>query len=246
MGLPGRRGFTGLHGHHRRGKRPETETEKIICETCGAVREYRKSELRVRKKIRFCSIACRSKGQKKPGFRVKVACDWCGKECVKRRDHIASRSHLFCSKKCVAHFRSIPNAKWRDKQKIREYMANYTKANRKALNEAAKERNRKPETNRKKRLVQKRYRLSHKEYLRASSRARRAGASAGSFTESEWVELQNMYGNKCLCCCAFGVILEADHVVPLSRGGPHCAANIQPLCRSCNASKGAKSTDYRP
>jgi len=33
---------------------------------------------------------------------------------------------------------------------------------------------------------------------------------------------------------------ELDHVVPLSRGGPHCEDNLVVACRRCNASKGAK------
>lgn len=33
---------------------------------------------------------------------------------------------------------------------------------------------------------------------------------------------------------------ELDHVVPLSRGGPHTIDNTQCLCRRCNMAKGAK------
>ena len=39
--------------------------------------------------------------------------------------------------------------------------------------------------------------------------------------------------------------LEIDHVVPLARGGRNELGNMQILCRLCNASKGAKTTDYR-
>lgn len=31
---------------------------------------------------------------------------------------------------------------------------------------------------------------------------------------------------------------EIDHVVPISRGGPHVASNLQLMCRSCNIDKG--------
>jgi len=35
-----------------------------------------------------------------------------------------------------------------------------------------------------------------------------------------------------------GVNLHMDHVVPISRGGVHCADNLRPACRFCNLSKG--------
>ena len=41
--------------------------------------------------------------------------------------------------------------------------------------------------------------------------------------------------------------MHVDHVIPSSLGGPDELANYQPLCRSCNTSKGDRSSaDYRP
>lgn len=74
-------------------------------------------------------------------------------------------------------------------------------------------------------------------------RARKAGAG-GSFTAAEWKALCVRYGNECLCCKLIKPLV-ADHVIPLSRSGSNSIANIQPLCRSCNARKGVKTTDYR-
>lgn len=53
--------------------------------------------------------------------------------------------------------------------------------------------------------------------------------SCGNFTAQEFVELCERYGNKCLCCGAEGVVLEADHVVPLTRGGSDDIGNIRDL-----------------
>ena len=44
------------------------------------------------------------------------------------------------------------------------------------------------------------------------------------------------YNNKCAYCGITGP-LEADHVIPLSRGGTNWPSNIRPACRSCNSSK---------
>ena len=80
-----------------------------------------------------------------------------------------------------------------------------------------------------------------------NGRKRRAAkhASPGNFTAKEFEELCERYGNRCLCCGAEGGLLEADHVVPLTRGGSDDIGNIQPLCGVCNRSKFAKTVDYR-
>lgn len=73
--------------------------------------------------------------------------------------------------------------------------------------------------------------------VRRIAKARRRGA-AGTFTTIEWQTKVQEYGNKCACCGAIGK-LEIDHILPISRGGTNTIDNIQPLCRHCNASKGA-------
>lgn len=74
-------------------------------------------------------------------------------------------------------------------------------------------------------------------------RAREAGAD-GSFTQKEWNRLCKKYDNRCVAC-GKKTKLEVDHIVPLSKGGSSYISNIQPLCRSCNASKSDKTIDYR-
>jgi 5-methylcytosine-specific restriction endonuclease McrA len=80
-----------------------------------------------------------------------------------------------------------------------------------------------------------------------NSRKRRAArhASSGSFTAEEFRALCANYGNKCLACGDAEAALEADHVVPLTKGGSDDIGNIQPLCGSCNRKKFVSVIDYR-
>jgi 5-methylcytosine-specific restriction endonuclease McrA len=78
-------------------------------------------------------------------------------------------------------------------------------------------------------------------------RKRRAAkhATPGSFTTEEFKALCEDYGNKCLACGDTDTALEADHVVPLIKGGSDDIDNIQPLCGSCNRKKFVNIIDYR-
>lgn len=51
---------------------------------------------------------------------------------------------------------------------------------------------------------------------------------------------------KCIKCGKVGRF-AVDHVIPASKGGASTVANFQPLCKSCNSTKGNRdATDYRP
>lgn len=73
-------------------------------------------------------------------------------------------------------------------------------------------------------------------------RARLANAEINSFTAEEWTFMKMSYSFKCAYCQA-DKPLCIDHVIPLSRGGNHCLANIVPACRSCNSKKGARDAE---
>ncbi|RVQ21919.1 HNH endonuclease [Sinorhizobium meliloti] len=59
-----------------------------------------------------------------------------------------------------------------------------------------------------------------------------------------WSALLDIFGGKCLKC-ETPERLEADHVLPVHLGGTNDLGNFQPLCRTCNAAKGATYADYR-
>ena len=85
-------------------------------------------------------------------------------------------------------------------------------------------------------------------------KARKTGAG-GSFTASEWICLKSQFDNCCVACGrsdeqlkVLGLVLAADHILPLSKGGTSNIENIQPLCHGtggCNNKKGATYVDYR-
>lgn len=89
------------------------------------------------------------------------------------------------------------------------------------------------------------WRAANPDILRHFVRLRRARKknAVGSHTKGEWAMMCRWFGNCCLCCGATEI--AADHVIPISRGGSDCIANLQPLCRSCNSRKYTQTIDYR-
>jgi 5-methylcytosine-specific restriction endonuclease McrA len=74
-----------------------------------------------------------------------------------------------------------------------------------------------------------------------NARRARKREAPGSYTPGDLQELLRRQSFKCVGC--FGSIrkqFQADHIVPLSRGGANDIRNIQLLCPSCNRKKYAK------
>jgi hypothetical protein len=61
----------------------------------------------------------------------------------------------------------------------------------------------------------------------------------GSHSHEEWESVKIKFGNKC-ALCKQQKPLTKDHKIPMSKGGSDYITNIQPLCKSCNCSKGVK------
>lgn len=74
-------------------------------------------------------------------------------------------------------------------------------------------------------------------------RARKLGVE-GSHTVEEWLAVCSASRWHCARCKELKP-LTRDHIVPLSQGGSDYIFNIQPLCRSCNSSKGTQTIDFR-
>jgi len=84
-----------------------------------------------------------------------------------------------------------------------------------------------------------------KDRAKSARRRARIAGNGGNFTASEWRALKHRSGDSCLRCVRKDVALQADHVIPISKGGTNDIGNIQPLCGDCNKTKRQSSTDYR-
>lgn len=61
---------------------------------------------------------------------------------------------------------------------------------------------------------------------------------------AEWKTLCESFGNRC-AGCGTTLYITRDHITPTSKGGPDVIENLQPLCHTCNTSKGDRTIDYR-
>ena len=82
----------------------------------------------------------------------------------------------------------------------------------------------------------------------ARRRAQKLSAPINDLTETQWQEIKAAYNERCVYCpdtcwrCRqHKHVLTKDHIIPLSKGGPHTASNIVPACLSCNAKKGNRA-----
>lgn len=82
-------------------------------------------------------------------------------------------------------------------------------------------------------------RLFRKQYytLKGLERYARLKGAEGKFTLEEWNQLLCKHEYKCVHC-GYNGKLTKDHIIPLTKGGSNYITNIQPLCQSCNSSKG--------
>lgn len=76
-------------------------------------------------------------------------------------------------------------------------------------------------------------------------RARRYGYQAKpggivvEFTPTQKAARFALWNGRCWMCGIAGAT-EEDHVKPISKGGSHCLANLRPICKHCNTSKGGR------
>jgi 5-methylcytosine-specific restriction endonuclease McrA len=79
-------------------------------------------------------------------------------------------------------------------------------------------------------------------YVRVACHKRRLASGGTHFTFAEWEALLKQYEGRCAYCGSTERI-EADHRIPICRGGSNDIGNILPACRSCNRRKHRKTED---
>jgi len=96
-------------------------------------------------------------------------------------------------------------------------------------------------------LVTTQWNKDHPEQFRAMHKAgcqnSRLVGLEGSWTAQQWEQVKRNQDYRCLACDRQepDIQLTADHIIPISKpGSTNWIENIQGLCHSCNARKGAR------
>lgn len=114
--------------------------------------------------------------------------------------------------------------KWRESnpQKVIDYAEKYLLLNKEKI--AARHR---------------KYRAENPEKGRNATNIRRARKHANGIYQISSKELKTLYASPCIYCGSTDSI-QADHVIPIAKGGRHSIGNLVPACTKCNQSKGSK------
>jgi 5-methylcytosine-specific restriction endonuclease McrA len=93
----------------------------------------------------------------------------------------------------------------------------------------------------------KQYRERHPEVKAITESKRRARRRLVTIGEVTAADIRKMCLEQNSCCKSCGKSFSdgyhIDHIVPISRGGPHAIANLQLLCPRCNMRKGCLMPD---
>lgn len=221
-------------GVARSGKRrcsPRAIRVILCCQQCGTEMRLLPGFLRQHPTTRFCGRRCMGIASRKDGSVIDVPCTLCGVMFQKRRDHLHPTN--YCSKSCSNVGRRVEGAKWRDPEQIRVYMKGYLAKNRERVNERARDWTRRNPQRRS--ATRRMWAAANREWIASNARLRRIGTA----TLNDWLDVLAEHEGRCAHCGTTERI-ECDHKVPISKGGRHEKGNLQPLCRRCNAKKGAK------
>lgn len=80
------------------------------------------------------------------------------------------------------------------------------------------------------------YQINNPHVYRATKqrrKIRKAQNGEYAISNKEWIKL---YSSACIYCGS-NKDIQADHVIPIARGGTHGIGNLVPACKTCNTSK---------
>lgn len=162
--------------------------------------------------------------------RVDGLSNWC-KSCTKLYNQNYYKANQDSIKSKVAEFRKN-NPGVISERKRQYHLENAEKIR----NKVKTWRENNPE---KRRAAAKRYSTKHKNYLALKQSAKRAKLRENGVFTLLPKEIRKIYNGPCFYCGSYAK-MEADHVIPISKGGRHSIGNLVPACRKCNISKTGK------
>jgi 5-methylcytosine-specific restriction endonuclease McrA len=141
-----------------------------------------------------------------------------------KREMKNARQRKYNQKPDEKEKRKAINKKYYEKNKDRlsEYRRDYNKNNADALKQR-----------RSKNLPKNR---EAKRAQQAKRRALKSGAK-NKLVRRHWLRILEAANGKCYYCKNKFDKLTMDHVIPISKGGDHCASNMVAACISCNSKK---------
>lgn len=224
----------------------------FICAQCGrdGSREAGDYNRKQRQAVAMhCSQACshaamRARATAEAQARSR-ACETCGKMFSPRQYQLRVGQGRFCSQKCNKAFH---NASQRPEVWEARVVTMREKRARGEWATTVGERNGNWKGGREEALRRRResgkeaawlraYRAKNKDKVREFG-ARRAGRKLGRLEYGTIPRLRKLQRDRCAICQRnIAKDYTLDHIVPLAKGGRHCAANVQLLCPSCNFRK---------
>jgi len=85
----------------------------------------------------------------------------------------------------------------------------------------------------------------NKQKIILNNHIRRTRYKDGNVSIEDWENIKKKFNYICPMCNQ-SKQLTIDHIKPISLGGEHKIENIQPLCKTCNSSKGKKILKFNP
>lgn len=160
------------------------------------------------------------------------------------RERVLARKRLYHIVHKAKEAQKKKEYRLRQRAKIAEYNQQYHVQHQEEIDARHREYNRRHRA----KLLEynKKYVSAHRQVYYAHAKTRRAlraGSPINDLTLEQWDQLKDEVGYRCFYCGEIFSSLTQDHIVPLSRGGPHTLNNVVAACQSCNSSKNSKTLE---